>query len=472
MAARVPPQNIDAERQVLGSMLIDGRQEAIAVAVEILTADDFYLSSHQKIFQSIINLFEQSSPIDLVTVSEELRSNSHLEAAGGIAYLTELIRDTVAGVDIEYHARLVYAKSILRQLIIIAEDIRERSFRDTEEVQTLIDDFEVKIFTMSQRTNRKPFIEIKELVKEGMREIETRYKQKGTLEGITGIPTGFTYFDEMTAGLHRGEYIIIAARPSVGKTAFALNIAQHLAIHKGVGVGIFSFEMTNENIFERLISAEARVDAQKIRKGYINNHDWKKLTYASHALMEAPIYLNDEPSLSAMDIRARARRLLSIEPRIQLIVIDYLQLIKSHARIENRQQEVTEISRLLKALAKDLKIPVIAVSQLSRAPEKRPDPRPVLSDLRESGAIEQDADMVVFIHRPGYHKRGSGQDEEVDTTDAELIIAKQRNGPVGNVHLRFIDKYVRFENPYVGEEPAEVTGEEAGVSENSGVDFA
>lgn len=472
MAPRVPPQSIDAERQVLGSMLIDSRQEAAAVAVEILTAAHFYRTSHQKIFTAIISLFERAEPIDLVTVSEELRRRTWLEDAGGISYLTELVRDTVAGIDIEYHARLVYEKNLLRQLITICEEGRERCYRDTEEVEKLVDDLESKIFSVTEHAARRSFIIARDLVKPVMDAITELARRKNL---VTGIPTGYIQLDEMTSGFQPANLIILAARPSMGKTALGLNIAQNAALQHNIGVGIFSLEMTNEELFKRMLCSQAHLDAHKMQTGRLSREEWKHLMRASSVLMNAPIYMDDSSSLTIMEIRARARRLISRDSNVRMIIIDHMQLMQSHTRKENRQQEITEISRLLKALAKDLNVPVVAVSQLSRAVESRTERRPQLSDLRESGAIEQDADMVLFIHRPGYYKkRESSESDMVDDAEAEIIIAKQRNGPVGTLNLHFLSHCMRFENPYLGESDVVPLEDrtEAAVFEDSGADFA
>jgi replicative DNA helicase len=447
MLDRMPPQSLEAEQAVLGAVLRDN--EALSKALEILESNNFYRESHRVIFHAMCELFEHGEPIDLLTLQERLRLRERLEAAGGVAYLAKLIDMTPTAGHVRYHAKIVREKAILRGLITVATEIVTQSYEDTHEVEELLDRAEKSIFSISEQKITPSFTDIYSVIKESLKDIESLFERK---QYITGVPTGFTDFDEMTAGLQRGDLVIIAGRPSIGKTALALNIAQYAACVKGIGVAIFSLEMSKSQIGIRLLCSEARISSTKLRTGFLSKNDWPLLTRAAGTLAEAPIYIDDSAAMTDLEIRAKARRLIA-EKNIGLIIVDYLQLVKGRSRTESRQQEVSDITRSLKALAKELNIPVVALSQLSRAVEQRQGKRPQLSDLRESGAIEQDADVVTFIHRRDITP--AGPDEVViEEGVAELIIGKQRNGPTGTAKLAFLKEYARFESLSTRMEPA------------------
>lgn len=430
---RLPPQNLEAEQSVLGAMLID--KEAIARVQEVLRAEDFYREAHRHIYDVITGLFDRGEAVDLITVTEELRRRGRLEAIGGVSYLTTLANIVPTAANVEYYARIVEEKSLLRALIKAATEIVARGYAAQEEIDDLLDGAEQLIFEIGQRRNRQSFFSLKELMVEAFGRIEKLFKEKG---GVTGVPTGFRELDQLTSGLQPSELIVVAARPSMGKTQFCLNLARHAAVHHRLPVAIFSLEMSREQLALRLLSSEAGVDGQRLRTGFLQDSDWGRLGLAMGRLGDAPMYIDDTPGASVAEVRARARR-MKAEKDLGLIVIDYLQLMQTRTRIENRQQEISEISRSLKALARELKVPVVAASQLSRAVESRPDKRPLLSDLRESGAIEQDADVVAFIYREDYYKPDSEK-----KNIAQIIVAKQRNGPVGEVELYFDKETGRF----------------------------
>lgn len=432
---RVPPQNLEAEQSVLGSMLID--KEAIYTASELLMGEDFYRSSHQKIFEAIISLSDRGEPVDLITLSDELKTGNCLEEAGGMQYLVSLADAVPTAANIQYYAEIVRERAILRALISGCTQIISASFSSPQDVDEFLDQAEQKIFEIGRRGKRQGFSSLKEVLVQTFERIEKLYDDK---KGVTGLSSGFVDLDCLSAGLQEADLIIVAARPSMGKTTLALNIAQHIAVNDKKPVAFFSLEMAKEQLAQRLLSAQAHIDAQSLRRGFLTQDDWQKLTRAVGPLSTAPLYIDDTPSLSVMELRSKARR-LKAEKGLEAIFVDYLQLMRGHSRAENRQQELSEISRSLKALAKELSVPVIALSQLSRAVEKRPDRRPILSDLMESGGIEANADMVVFIYREAYYTR----DAETGNV-AEIIIAKQRNGPTGTVELYFLDRYSKFAN--------------------------
>ena len=428
---RVPPQNIEAEMSVLGSMMLG--EEAALRAIELLRDDSFYYDAHRKIFSSMASLFEKRKPIDLITLTEELRRQKNLKEVGGAAYLTKLLNCVYSSANIDHYIKIVKDKAVLRSIIDTATRIISSSYEDNQEVGTFLDQVEREIFSISQQAIREDFVPVKELIHPAIEFAEKLTKHK---IHITGIETGFPDFDEKTAGLQLSDLIIIAGRPSVGKSTFAINIAQYVATIKKIPLAIFSLETSKEQIVLRMLCSEARVDGLKLRRGYLSSSKFSELALAAGRLEEAPIFIDDSPSLSPVELRAKARRLKSKE-NIGLIIIDYLQLMHSYSKSENRQQEMSEISRSIKMLAKELNIPVIAISQLSREVERRgKGARPQLSDLRESGALEQDADLVAFIHR----------DPDTDKNLAELIIRKQRNGPTGTIKFVFIAKYMRFES--------------------------
>lgn len=432
---RIPPQNIEAEQSVLGSMLLD--KEAIPAVAEILKNDDFYREDHGEIYEAIMDLFNKAEPVDLITVTEQLKSRGTLDKVGGLEYITNLATSVPTTANVKHYTNIVEEKSILRKLIRASSEIIDMSYEASDEVSIILDNAERNIFDILQKRGSKGFYHVKEILIEAFNRLEELYNNK---EFITGVPSGFVDLDYKTSGFQNSDLILIAARPSMGKTAFALNIAQHAAIYKKIPVAVFSLEMSREQLVNRIMCSEALIDSQKMRTGNLDDEDWDKIARTLGPLSEAPIYIDDTPGVSVMEIRAKCRR-LKLEKNLGLIIIDYLQLMQGRGRIENRQQEISEISRSLKILAKEIKVPVIALSQLSRAPEARSDRRPVLSDLRDSGAIEQDADMVMFIYRDDYYN----QDTEKKNI-AEIIIAKHRNGSTGTVELVWLGQYTKFGN--------------------------
>ena len=432
---KMPPQNTEAEMAVLGSMLID--EEAIPVALAKLQAPAFYHPGHRRIFETIITLFNASKAVDIVTLTEELTSENAIDEVGGASYLAQLTTIVPTAANVEYYIRIVKDKHLLRSLIHAATEIARDGFNPSQDVDELLDRSERLMFEIATQKFQSNVTAIKDIIKGCIETIDQLYQRK---VNITGIPTGFHEFDIQTAGLQRSDLIIVAARPSMGKSAFVTNIAEYVGITEKIPLAIFSLEMSKEQLTQRMLCSQARVNAHKVRTGFLAQSDWPKLTSAAGRLSEAPVFIDDTPGISVLELRAKARR-LKTQHDIQLVVVDYLQLMRTDSRAENRQQEVSEISRSLKALAREISVPVIAVSQLSRAVENRTDHRPQLSDLRESGAIEQDSDMVVLLMREEYY----GQTEE-NKGVAEIIIAKQRNGPIGTIKLTFIKEYTRFEN--------------------------
>jgi replicative DNA helicase len=439
---KLPPQNLEAEQSVLGGILIEN--EAINKVMEILNADDFYRDAHQKIFTALINLSERDEPADLITLTHELRKVDRLDSVGGASYITSLIDSVPTAANIEYYARIVKEKAILRKLIETSTEIITQSYQDRGDVETFLDEAERAIFQISENRVKPSFYPIKDIVKESFKTIERLFEKK---ELVTGVPSGFKELDRMTAGFQPSDLIIVAGRPSMGKTALCLNLSQYAAIEKRIPVAIFSLEMSKEQLVIRMLCSEAHVEGTRLRTGFLNESDWPRLTLAAGNLSDAPIYIDDTAALSALELRAKARRLKG-EHGLGMIIIDYLQLMKGRTRAESRQQEISEISRSLKALAKELNIPVIAVSQLSRKTEERRDFRPQLSDLRESGAIEQDADVILFLYRDELYNRS---EDNPNRGKAEVIIGKQRNGPTGKIELAFLDKFTAFKELYKGE---------------------
>ena len=434
---KLPPHNLEAEQSVLGAIFKSN--DALPKALEIIQADDFYRGPHRKIFQAMMELFEMSEPIDLLILSDKLRKNKDLESVGGVEYLSLLEETVPTAAAITYHSKIVREKKILRDLINSGTEIVTKSYEDTDDVNHLLDECEKSIFDIAQKKIKKSFFDLKTIVKTSFESIETLFERK-TL--ITGVPTGFKRFNEMTAGLQPSDLIIIAGRPSMGKTTFAVDIARHVGVVEKIPVAIFSLEMSKEQLGIKMLCSEGRVSSNKIRTGFLSKSDWPNLTTAAGKLSEAPIFIDDSPGLTALDIRARARRLYAEQNKnIGLIIIDYLQLMRGRGKIENRQLEISEITRALKELAKELNVPVVALSQLSRAVESREKKIPQLSDLRESGSIEQDADVVVFLFREEVYKH-----DTEDAGIAEVIIGKQRNGPIGDFKVTFIKEYPRFEN--------------------------
>ncbi|MBI5194039.1 MAG: replicative DNA helicase [Nitrospirae bacterium] len=437
---KVPPQNIDAEQSILGAILIEN--DAVYKAVEILSVDDFYKESHRKIFLAMIELSEKNEAIDLVTITEFLKKKNDLDIAGGATYVSQLSNAVPTAANIRYHAKIVHEKAILRNLIHTATEIVTRGYEDTRDVEELLDYAENSIFSISEKKIKPSFTPVKEIIKNSFEAIERLSEKK---ERVTGSPSGFLDLDLMTSGFQPADLIIVAGRPSMGKTAFCLGIAQHVGIEKGVPVAVFSLEMAKEQLVIRMLCSESRVDSHKLRSGFLSKSDWPRLTTAAGRLSEAPIFIDDTAGTSVLEMKAKARR-LKAEHGLSLIIVDYLQLMSGRSDrrrggSDNREQEISEISRSLKALAKELSVPVIALSQLNRAVESRHDKRPMLADLRESGAIEQDADVILFIYRDEVYKQ---TDENKGI--AEIIIGKQRNGPVGTVKLAFINSYTKFEN--------------------------
>lgn len=434
--ARTPPQDLDAERAVLGGMLID--KDAVPRVLEILSPEDMYRDAHREIMQIVVNLFQRNEPADLVTVTNALRNTHQLEAVGGAAYLAELTDHVPTTANIAYYAKIVHAQATLRRLIQGATRIVEMSFGATEgPVEDLVDEAERVIFEIAQRKITRAFYSMREVVKESFKAIERMSERK---EALTGTPTGFVDLDRMLAGMQRSDLLIVAGRPSMGKTSFALNLMAHATMETGQPAALFSLEMSKEQLVQRMLCSTARVEASRLRGGYLSESDWPKLTRAAGELSEAPIYIDDSPAITVLEMRAKARR-LQREHGLGLVVVDYLQLMRGVGRIESREREISEISRSLKALAKELNIPVVALSQLNRAVESRQDKRPMMADLRESGAIEQDADVILFVYRDEMYNK-----ESPDRGVAEIIVGKQRNGPTGIVRLAFMSDYTRFDN--------------------------
>ncbi|NDI36925.1 replicative DNA helicase [Chengkuizengella sediminis] len=432
---RIPPQNIEAEQAVLGAILLDS--EALITALEIIKEDDFYKTSHQRIFEIIISLGEDQEPIDLVTVTARLQDKQWLDGVGGVSYLSELANAVPTSANIDYYAKIIEEKSILRKLIRTATQIVSNGYTSSEDISNLLGEAEQKILEISNRRQNNGFVAIKDVLMDVFEQVEFLYNHKG---GISGVPSGFTDLDKMTTGFKPNDLIIVAARPSVGKTAFALNIAQNVGVRAKETVAIFSLEMSASQLVQRIICAESNVDAGRLRTGALEEDDWEKMTMAIGALSEANIFIDDSPGITVSEIRSKCRKLKQ-EHGLGIILIDYLQLIHGRGNGDNRQQEVSEISRNLKALARELEVPVIALSQLSRGVEQRQDKRPMMSDLRESGSIEQDADIVAFLYRDDYYDKESEKKNII-----EIIIAKQRNGPVGTVELVFMKNYNKFVN--------------------------
>ena len=438
---RIPPQNLEAEVSVLGAVLQE--TGALLKAMEVLRPGDFYKEAHRKIFGACVELFEKNEPVDLVTLANELMRRKQLEEVGGASYLTSLVDAVPTAANVTHHARIVKDKALLQDLIQKATAVVGRAYADTDDVDDVLDWAEQQIFEISQNKISRSFVPVKSVLKGTFQLIEKLYDRKSH---VTGVPTGFRKFDEMTAGLQPSDLVVVAGRPSMGKTSFCLNVAEHAAIQERIPVAIFSLEMSKEQLVQRMLCSVSRVDSHKLRTGYLSDADWPKLTTGAGILSESPIYIDDTPGISLLEIRAKARRLMAEQGGLGLVVIDYLQLISGRGRVESRQQEISEISRSLKGMAKDLNVPVVALSQLSRAVESRQPPRPQLSDLRESGAIEQDADLVAFLYRPGFYRvRKEEELDEPEDNTTEVIIGKQRNGPTGTVHLAFLREYTRFE---------------------------
>lgn len=434
---RLPPQNLQAEQCVLGSILL--HQGALVKILEIVTPEDFYRDAHKLIFSAMVVLFEKNEPQDIITVTNILKDRNQLEHVGGPAYLSTLTDIVPVAANITYYAQIIRTKSILRRLILTCTEIASRCFDEQDEIDSLVDDAEQNIFEISRTKSSQDFQALSKIIPETFKRIEKLAEKK---ELITGVPTGYEDLDRITAGLQPSDLIILAGRPSMGKTALAMNIVQNAAIFNKIPVGIFSLEMSKEQLGMRMLCSVSRVDSQDLRTGFIRDPDWPKLARATGILSDAPIFIDDTPAIGVLEMRAKSRR-LKAEHNIGLVVIDYLQLMRGRSSAERREQEISEISRSLKAMAKELNLPVIALSQLNRSLESRPNKRPQLSDLRESGAIEQDADVICFLYRDEIYNKS---EDNPKRGIAEVIIGKQRNGPTGTVELTFIDKYTTFEN--------------------------
>jgi replicative DNA helicase len=435
---KLPPQNLEAEQAVLGAVLLDNA--VLPRVIEILQPQDFYRGPHRRIFAAMLDLFEHDDTVDLITLQERLEQRNELGEVGGAAALAALMEQVPTAANVAYHARIVREKAVLRGLIGASTEIAALSYEAAQDVEQILDEAERRIFQLSERKLTGGFQPLRGILKDSIRVIETLYQKKDL---VTGVPTGFNDLDVLTCGLQPSDLVIIAGRPSMGKTAFVLNIAEHVGLEAKQGVAIFSLEMSKEQLVMRLLSSVSGVDSNRMRRGYLSKEDWPLLSRAAGKLSEAPIYIDDSAACTALEIRAKSRR-LKAEHDVALIIVDYLQLVRGRERSESRQQEISEISRSLKGLAKELKVPVVALSQLSRAVESRGgDKRPQLSDLRESGAIEQDADVVAFIFREEMYSTDGGGDQ---AGVAEVIVRKQRNGPTGVVKLAFRKECTRFAN--------------------------
>lgn len=432
---RIPPHSIEAEQSVLGSMILD--REAIVTSIEILRAEDFYKEAHSEIYESITNIFAKDEPVDLITLSEELKKRNTLESIGGIMYLANLSEGVATTSNIKYYCEIVEEKSTLRKLIKASNEIIAKGYEDEENIENIIESAEKKIFDITQKRNQDGLEPIKSVLLDSFTKIEQLSQNRG---GITGLTTGFIDLDDKTSGLQKSDLILVAARPAMGKTAFSLNVVTNAALKGGGSVAFFSLEMSKEQLVQRMLSSESHVELQKIINGQLTEEDWPKLVSSMGPLSQADIYIDDTPGITLMELKAKCRK-LKIEKGLDLVMIDYLQLMSGEGRNENRQQEISNISRGLKGLAKEMDCPVVALSQLSRAPEMRSDHRPILSDLRESGAIEQDADIVMFLYRDEYYHEDSDK-----KNIGEVIIAKHRNGPIGTVELVFMGEFTKFLN--------------------------
>lgn len=443
----VQPQSLEGEQAVLGSMLTN--KESVSKAMQWLSSEHFYKDAHSKIFSVMIGLFHDSEPIDTISVVDKLKKKKELESVGGAYYITGLVESVPTTANVESYAKIVLEKALLRQLILLSHDLSSKAYDDQQGVDEILDAAEQSIFKITQKRLKGGFVHLDPILHESFEALDAK-SAKGGL--ITGVPSGLAELDNLTAGFHPGELIVIAGRPSMGKTALALTIARNAAVDNKHGVGIFSLEMANQELAMRMLCAEARVNSHLVRTGNLPQKQWKNLSLHVGKLAEAPIYIDDTPAITVLEVRSKARRLLA-EHNIEMIIVDYLQLMQGPRNVENRQQEISTITRSLKALAKELSIPVVALSQLSRAVEQRTDKRPILSDLRESGAIEQDSDVVMFLYREWFYKKFQQSDDSMDDFDndvdkkaAEIIIAKQRNGPTGVRKFAFIEQYARFEN--------------------------
>jgi replicative DNA helicase len=435
---KLPPHSIEAEESILSAILLDNN--TLLDVLEIVSTEHFYRTAHQHIFSAITDLFAKAEPVDLVTLTNILRDKNQLEDIGGAAYLARIVDTVPSAINVQHYARIVRDKASLRRLIVKANEITQRCYEDAGDLDQVIDFAESAVFTISEDKHQAAFHPISKIIETNIDALEIRQNNRAL---VTGVPTGYSQLDQKTAGLQGSDMIILAARPSMGKTALALNIARNAAIDGNVPVAVFSLEMSKESLTERLLCSEARVDSGRLRGGFINTDDWTRITAAAGILSEAPIYIDDSPDISATSIRTKSRR-LKMDKDLGMIIIDYIQLMRGRVSSERRDLEISDISRSLKLLAKELNVPVLALSQLNRKLEERSDKRPQLSDLRESGALEQDADVVAFIYRDDVYNK---DENNPNRGTAEVILAKQRNGPTGTIPLTFIGQYTRFENP-------------------------
>ena len=432
---RLPPQNIEAEQSVLGAILLEN--DALPKALEIISPEDFYREAHRKVFDVIIELFDKNEAIDLITVTDSLKRKNELDSVGGVTYLSGLVSLVPTAANVRYHAKIIKEKALLRALLRSTTEIAAKVYESSLEADEMVDYAEKTIFDISDRRTKTSFFTLKEVIKSSFEMIEHLYDKK---EAITGIPSGFADLDELTTGFQPGDLIIIGGRPSMGKTALGLNIAQHVGVEVGEPAAVYSLEMSKEQLALRMLCSEAMVDSNSVRKGFIRKEDWHKLTNAAGKLAAAPIFIDDSSSTSVLEMRAKARRLKMEHGGLSLVIVDYLQLMRGRGNFERREQEISEISRSLKALAKELRVPVIALSQLNRAVEQRGEKKPTLADLRESGAIEQDADVIIFLYRDEVYNKNNPSNKG----KAEIIVAKQRNGPTSTVNLTFLSNCTRF----------------------------
>ena len=443
--ARVPPQSLEAEQSTLGAMLLE--RTAIEKGAELLQPEDFYREAHKIIFQTVVDLAGRNEPVDLTTLAAELENRGQLEAAGGRPYLATLLDAVPTAAHVEFYAKIVSQKAILRRLIGVGTDMVQDCYGEVENAEEVVDRAEAAVLAVAERRSVRYFSLLKDLLDDAFERIDYLYGHK---QDTVGLATGLHGLDEMTSGFQKSDLVIIAARPSMGKTSLAINMAVHAAVHEKAPVAIFSLEMSKEQLALRIIQSEAQVDSRRLRSGYLNEEQWRRITEGVSRVWDAPLYIDDTPGISAMEMRSKARRLRAEVGSLGLVVIDYLQLMRWHGRVENRNQEISEIARSLKNLARELEVPVIALSQLSRAVERREDKRPILSDLRESGSIEAEADVVMMLFRPSYYQYDKPDSDEAPVPGAErvdlteLIIAKHRNGPTGTVQLAFLPDYARF----------------------------
>lgn len=438
---KTPPHSLEAERAVLGGVLINNA--SLNSVLSIISSEDFYKDAHRKIFDKIVSLIDKGMPVDLITLTEELRRSGLIEEVGGAAYISSLLDGVHRQINVEYYARIIKEKALLRRLIFSSAKIISAGFEEKEDADELLNEAQAEIIEVAEQRVKPGFIHVSQLTKPVLEMVARRIEQKGA---VTGVPTGFRDLDNLTSGFHPSEFVVIAARPSMGKTALCLNISQHVGLKTEYSVGFFSMEMTKEQIMLRLLCAESQLDLKRVRDGYISEREFERFRLAAETFSQAKIYIDESPALTVTELKAKSRR-LRMEQKLDLLFIDYIQLLRTGGKFENRNQEMAFISRSLKELAKEIHIPVVGISQLSRAPEKaRKEPRPQLSDLRESGAIEQDADVVIFIYRPEVYRR---HDESVKGI-AEINVAKQRNGPTDIIRLVFLERFTRFVDAELG----------------------